>query len=82
MKAHTCDYCGKLIKDSDIRVILCGYEVLQNRHNENMPKGFAVKFPFDKPDDFCSFTCLSEWLKNMQPLLDEYNKIVAMKDEI
>ena len=34
-KAHCCDQCGKLIKDSDIRITLDGFYVLQNRENND-----------------------------------------------
>ena len=44
-KAHCCDQCGKLIKDSDIRITLDGFFVLQNRESENMPKGFSIGKP-------------------------------------
>ena len=70
-KAHCCDQCGKLIKDSDIRITLDGFSVFQNRGNERMPKGFSVS----RPEDFCSFSCLSEWALEQQKLLDEYIEI-------
>lgn len=44
---------------------------MQNRESENMPKGFSI----GKPEDFCSFTCLSEWALAQQKLLDEYIEI-------
>ena len=72
-KAHCCDQCGKLIKDRDIRIILGGFSVLQNRENNDMPKGFSI----GDPEDFCSFTCLSEWALEQQKLLDEYIEIAA-----
>ena len=81
-KAHCCDKCGKLIKDSDIRITIDGFSVLQNRDNKKMPKGFSI----GKPEDFCSFDCLSEWAQEQQKLLDEYMEISekhygeAMKD--
>ena len=50
-KAYCCDQCGELIKDDDIRITIDGFSVLQNRENENMPKGFSVV----NPKDFCSF---------------------------
>ena len=70
-KAHCCDQCGKLIKDSDIRITLDGFSVFQNRGNERMPKGFSVS----RPEDFCSFSCLSEWALEQQKLLDDYIEI-------
>lgn len=70
-KSHCCDQCGKLIKDSDIRITLDGFFVFQNRGNERMPKGFSVS----RPEDFCSFSCLSEWALEQQKLLDEYIEI-------
>ena len=82
-KAHCCDHCGKLIKDSDIRITLDGFSVLQNRESENMPKGFSI----GQSEDFCSFTCLSKWALEQQKLLDEYIEIAkkhygeALKDE-
>lgn len=82
-KAHCCDQCGKLIKDSDIRITLDGFSVFQNRGNKRMPKGFSVS----RPEDFCSFSCLSEWALEQQKLLDEYIEISekcygeAMKDD-
>ena len=36
-----------------------------------MPKGFSI----GKPEDFCSFDCLSEWAQEQQKLLDEYMEI-------
>lgn len=82
-KAHCCDQCGKLIKESDIRINLDGFSVLQNRENNEMPKGFSI----EHPEDFCSFTCLSEWALEQQKLLDTYyieivekNYGEAMKD--
>ena len=81
-KAHCCDQCGRLIKDSDVRITLDGFSVLQNRDNKKMPKGFSI----GKPEDFCSFDCLSEWAREQQKLLDEYMEISekhygeAMKD--
>ena len=81
-KAHCCDQCGKLIKDSDIRITLDGFSVLQNEENNDMPKGFSI----GEPEDFCSFTCLSEWALDQQKLLDEYIEIAekhygeALKD--
>ena len=77
MKAHCCDQCGKFIKDSDIRIVLDGFAVLQNRENEYMPKGFSVS----KPEDFCSFTCLSEWATEQQKMLNDYLKI-ARKEAV
>ena len=65
-KAHCCDQCGKLIKESDIHINLDGFSVLQNRENNEMPKGFSI----EHPEDFCSFTCLSEWALEQQKLLD------------
>ena len=41
-KAHCCDQCGKLIKKSDICINLDGFSVLQNRENNEMPKGFSI----------------------------------------
>ena len=70
-KAHCCDQCGNLIKDSDIRITIDGFSVLQNRENNDMPKGFSIK----QPEDFCSFTCLSEWAQEQQKLLAEYIEI-------
>ena len=70
-KAHCCDQCGKLIKDSDIRITLTGFSVMQNIENNDMPKGFSI----GKPEDFCSFLCLSEWALEQQKLIDEYLKI-------
>lgn len=81
-KAHCCDQCGKLIKDSDIRITLDGFSVLQNRESENIPKGFRIW----QSEDFCSFTCLSKWALEQQKLLDEYIEIAekhygeALKD--
>lgn len=71
-KSYCCDQCRKLIKDSDIRIILDGFSVLQNRENGNMPKGFSI----GKSEDFCSFRCLSEWALEQQKMLDEYLEIV------
>lgn len=71
-KAHCCDQCGKLIKDSDIRIALDGFYVLQNQENEKMPKGFSVRHP----EDFCSFSCLAEWALEQQKFLNEYGEIV------
>ena len=73
MKAHCCDQCGKLIKDSDIRITLDGFAVLQNLESGDMPKGFSI----GKPEDFCSFTCLSEWATEQQKMLNDYLKIVG-----
>ena len=70
-KAYCCDQCGELIKDDDIRITIDGFSVLQNRENENMPKGFSVV----NPKDFCSFVCLSEWIMEQQRLLDKYIEI-------
>lgn len=72
-KVHCCDQCGKLIKDSDIRITLDGFYVLQNRENNDMPKGFSI----GALEDFCSFTCLSEWALEQQKLLDEYIEIAG-----
>lgn len=69
--AHCCDVCGKLIKDSDIRITLNGFSVIQNRENNDMPKGFSI----GKPEDLCSFDCLSEWALETQKMLDEYKEI-------
>ncbi len=71
MKAYQCDQCGKLIDSNDIRITVKGYEVLQNRSNNNMPKGFGINYP----QDFCSFTCLSGWALEQQEMLDEYMNI-------
>ena len=82
-KAHCCDQCGKLIRDSDIRITLDGFSVLQNRENESMPKGFSI----GKLEDFCSCACLSDWALEQQKMLDEYLEIAekhcgeALKDE-
>lgn len=81
-KAHCCDQCGKLIKDSDIRITLAGFSILQNMESSDMPKGFSI----GDPEDFCSFTCLSGWALEQQKLLDEYSGIAekyygeALKD--
>lgn len=72
-KAHCCDNCGKLIMDSNVRVVLTGYDVIHNEDKSNCPKGFMIR----KPEDFCSFICLSEWAKKEQQLLDDYHTIVA-----
>lgn len=70
-KAHCCDQCGNLIKDSDIRITLDGFSGLQNKKNKKMPKGFSI----GKPEDFCSFSCLAEWALEQQKMIDEYLKI-------
>ena len=81
-KVHCCDQCGKLVKNSDIRITLDGFSVLQNRNNNDMPKGFSI----GKPNDFCSFTCLSGWALEQQKMLDKYLEIAekyygeALKD--
>ena len=70
-KAHCCDQCGRLITDRDIRITIDGFSVLQNMENNDMPKGFSI----GAPEDFCSFTCLSEWALEQQKLFDEYIEI-------
>lgn len=71
-KAHCCDVCKKLIKDSDIRITLNGFTVFQNIESNKMPKGFTIV----KPEDFCSFDCLSKWALQHQKILDEYQNII------
>ena len=73
-KVHCCDQCGQLIKDSDIRITIDGFAVLQNRENNDMPKGFAVK----QPEDFCSFDCLAEWALEQKRVLEKYREICGL----
>lgn len=63
--------CKKLIKDSDIRITLNGYTVYQNAESNKIPKGFTVV----KPEDFCSFDCLSTWALQNKKILDEYKNV-------
>lgn len=58
-------------KDSNIRITLDGFSIIQNIENEKMPKGFTIQHP----EDFCSFSCLSEWALEQQVFLDEYKGI-------
>lgn len=76
-KAFSCDNCGKLITDKDIRIVLNGYEIMQNRENGEMPKGYDI----GKPEEFCSFNCLSEWALNEQKMLDDYLKLITAHAE-
>lgn len=74
-KAYMCDHCKKLITEDDIRITLSGYTVYQNESCGDMPQGYGIGFP----EEFCSFTCLSEWAIQQQALLDDYKKLVAEK---
>lgn len=67
-RVHCCDWCRMIILDSDIRITIDGFSVIQNMENNDMPKGFCVK----NLKDFCSFTCLSNWALKQQELLAEY----------
>lgn len=67
-KAYMCDQCKKLITEDDIRISLNGYIVHHNDRNKEMPKGYEIR----KPEEFCSFSCLSEWAIEQQKLLDDY----------
>lgn len=71
MKVHSCDQCGRVIKDTDIRVSIDGFSVIHNINNPKMPKGFSLQ----KPEDFCSFQCLANWALDTQKLLDQYKEI-------
>lgn len=76
-KAHCCDFCGKLIKDEDVRISVTGFSVIQNAANSKMPKGFSVA----EPEDFCSFICLSGWAIENQKILDDYLEISKKPEE-
>lgn len=78
MQVHCCDSCGKLIKDENIRIVLNGFSVLQNEKNCEMPKGFSIK----KPEEFCSFNCLSVWAEKNQKMLDDYMRILEKRSHI
>jgi hypothetical protein len=66
-KAYSCDNCGRLIAGSDIRIVLAGYQVLQNEEKP-ITKGYGI----GKPEEFCSLKCLSAWALNEQEMLDDY----------
>ena len=74
-KAHCCDNCGKLLKDSDIRITIDGFSVVQNMETIKMPKGFSIKHP----QDLCSFHCVIDWARQNQILLDDYKRMVENK---
>ena len=76
-KAHACDTCGKLITDSDIRITLDGYKVIQNEEQKQIPMGYGIGMP----GDFCSFTCLSEWATKQQGILDEYKELAKKYEQ-
>lgn len=77
-KVHCCDLCGKMIKDSDIKISVLGFSVTQNMDNMEMPKGFSIL----QPEDFCSFDCLSKWAIENQKILDKYIELSKKFNEI
>jgi hypothetical protein len=76
-KAITCDQCGKLIADNDIRIVIHGYTVIHNAAKpDTKHKGYGIGYP----QDFCSMTCLAQWAEGQQELLDDYLALVKRRE--